>query len=97
MFEGIAHVFTHLTNVATGCFFLVGLENGEQIVGCGRITIDNFLHGGVPGNGDTCGTGYLGGVGEPMAFDVALLDVGHVGEADATAIDAEEEEVASKG
>ena len=33
MFEGIAHILTHLTDVATGNFFLVGFEDGEQIVG----------------------------------------------------------------
>ena len=55
------------------------------------------MHGGVPGYGDACRTGYLGSIGEPTAVDVALFEVGHVGEADASAVDAEEEEVTSKG
>lgn len=51
--EGVAHILTHLADVATGGLFLVGLEDGEQVIGGGRIAICNFLHGGIPCDSDT--------------------------------------------
>lgn len=76
--------------------FVGGLDDGEEIRGGGGITIGDCLHGGVPGHGDGGGTDDLRGVGEAIATDVGLLDVGHVGKTDAATVDAEKEEVTSK-
>ena len=95
--KGARYVFTHLLDVAMSRFFVGGLDDGEEIRGGGGITIGDCLHGGVPRHGDGGGTEDLRGVGEAIAVDVGLLDVSHVGKWDAAAVDAEEEEVTSKG
>ena len=90
--EGLAVEGLAVEGLAVGEF-----EDGEEIVGGGGMAVDDFLHGGIPGHGDGGRVGHLRGVGEPTALHIGLLDVGHVGETDASAVDAEEKEVAGVG
>ena len=96
LLEGIHHVLAHPLHITACLELVVGCDEREQIL-CGRgVAVGYFLHGGVPSHcyaGLAC---HLRGVCECEAFDVGLPDVGNVGEADASGVDAEEEHVAGE-
>ena len=94
--KGTGDVFTHTTYFATLHDLVAGLDKGEQVVGVGGIAIGNFLHGCIPWHSDVRGVSHLRGIGECETVDVAFFDMCQVGKANASAIDAKEEDVASK-
>lgn len=97
LLKSVDDVLAYSFDVATGSLLVVGRDEGEEIVGSGGIAVSYLLHGSIPLNGDAGLVGDLRGIGERETLNVSFPDMGDVGETDAPAIDAEEEDITGEG